>query len=533
MSSEYSENEYDGEEVVVEEGPDYSDSDNETVLDTKPMEAGEIPIESSSDDDDGDETLPDVESQPEDDDTVEISNDTKNEQKASENKTTKNKQKTNKKKTDYNYISIEDIAKDITIPSKNDFIDSPAFKAITWMLKNIHKKSELIKNDKKKHMVFNETLNKKQLNDLYNLFAKVYPYKKAFRDLLNDKSKEPRFQLNKSITLDGNKQECMAIAYKKNTTTNKCDIYYCPQTIVKDIKSYNEMINDLYYNINKNSITLDNVYEAMKLDIWTTNSIYELKDTIKVDLLDFPQFGINYIDDVEYKYNNDNKCIEDYISLFNQKTIKEPLEVFKHRAGIISGNENIFTEAKVKEIFDKCIIRIDNSYDTDVDKILSHILANEYYRNIFIKSYKPNKFVDRCLTVLFKAKDFKNIVSSKLYELSFLFGPYMFRNQNMEDDFGLDKKSKIATKSTSKSRKETIIKDFILNNQDNCDKEKNYWLGFFNTPRIDNYWFNLKDDEKEEEEKVNDLYNKSLQPKVTKQKESSASRHSNKKKSNK
>lgn len=532
MSANYSDSDY-SEEAIIE-GSDYSDSDNETVLDTKPMKAGEIPIESSSDDDDGDDTLPDVESQPEDDDdTVEISNDTTNKQKSSENKATKNKQKKEKRKTTYNYISIENIAKDIKTPSISEFIKSSAYEAITWMLKNIHKKNDSAKNGKKEHAVFNETLNKKQLNDLYNLFAKVYSYKKAFRDLLNDTSKEPRFQLKKVIELDGGKQECMAITYKKNTTTNKCDIYYCPQDIVKDIKAYNEMINDLYFNVNKNGITIDNVYDFIKLDIWTTDSIYELKDSIKLDLLDFPQFGINYTDDIEYKYNNDSKCIEDYISLFNQKTIKEPVEVFKRRAGIISGNEHMFTEAKIKEIFNKCIVRIDNKCDTDVDKILAHMLANESYRNIFIKLYKPNKFIDRCLTVLFKAKDFKNIVSSKLYELSFLFGPYMFRNQNMEDDFGLGNKSKIATKLTSKSRKETIIKDFILNNQDNCDKDKNYWLSFFDTPRIDNYWFNLKDDEKLEEGKVNDLYVKSTQPKQQKQKESSASRHSNKKKSNK
>lgn len=524
MSDIESSSDYSDVEVVVKDYSDESDACNDN-LDIKPIESNQNAKsdESSSDDDDMD-TLPTMdnvnESSDEDDDTVEIDTNKKDTKDKTKNK---NSNKPARPKTQINSIPISNIIKDVNIPTKTEFINSHAFRVISWMLEHIHRKN-ITSKEGKQIKDFGSKLNKKDLETFYDKFAKVYPYKKSLRDLLSNKINSPSYISNGKI--DDNNKHCIIVKYKKDKN-GKQNVYYCSETEMTMIKDFDKFVNDLYANINKNSLSIYNMYEFLQFDIWKTNSIYEYKDVIKTELLDFPQFGINYDDEFEYRQKESKSNIEDYIGLFNSKIIKDPHEVFKRRAGIISGNEHLFTDESIKTMFNMCLKRIKADNKTEVDKILSYILADNRFRNIFIKVYTPNKFIDRCLNTLFKHKDFKNIVSSKLYDISFLFGPYMFKNQEISDDYEKRNKSEILKKATTNSRKEFIIKKFILNKQDNCNKENNYWLGFINTPKYENYWFKLTDEEINKEKE----YEAEPEPeKQKKQKESSASRHSTKRK---
>ena len=162
-----------------------------------------------------------------------------------------------------------------------------------------------------------------------------------------------------------------------------------------------------------------------------------------------------------------------------------------------------------------------------------YILINKKpIKDIFMKGVVANKFIERCLTVIFKHKEFKKIIISKLYNISFLFSPFMFKNMKMEEDYGLGEKKSIIMKSkTNSSRKDKIIKEFVLNIQENCNKDNNYWLGFIDTPMKQNYWVaeavDTQIDNKEEEEE------KPVIKKTPSAKSSSASKKGDKKKHNK
>ena len=410
----------------------------------------------------------------------------------------KDKQKKPTIKTVKNYEHIETEAK---APTKNDFINSPAYKAIEWMLSNIHKTPKTGGLSKAPIKIFGEKLTKSEIETFYNLFAAAYPIKHAIRGLLKMKDKEPKYSMGK---IDEFKDEKVIIIKTKimaTSSSKKQDIYYCNPEETNNIIAYDKFIHDLSININKNGLTFDKLLSFLSLDIWNTKYICEYKDTIRLSLLDFPDFGFNFNDDFDYDNAKNVNSVEEYIGLFNKKTINDPYEIYKRRRGIVDKSEDILTDSFIDKAFEQTIKGL-NKKGPELEKILYKLLSKKPIKDIFMKGIEANKFIERCFAVIFKHKDFKKLIISKLYNISFLFSPYMFKNEAMEEDYGKGAKKSIIMKAkTNNARKDKIIKEFILNVQDNCNKDKNYWLGFIGAPMEENYWIAEKPTEEKKIEK--------------------------------
>ena len=488
-----------------ESSDDYADSETELV----PSPAPQPKLDESSDD-------------YSDDDMVEAPPVNKTKEPTKKKSNAKSAPKTVKK-----YEHIEITAK---APSQNEFINSPAYKAITWMLANIHKtpKAGGLHTDKPIR-TFGEKLNKKETEEFYKLFADAYPIKQAIREVMKITNKEPKYSVAK---IEEYEEKTITIKTKivNNGSSKVQVIYYCSPDEMEKVEKFNKFVHDLSINVNKNGLVFEKMYDFLSLDIWNTKFVCEYKDTIKLTLLDFPDFGFNYTDDYDYVLPPNENHVEDYIGLFNKKTLNDPYEIFKHRLGIVSGNESCLNENAINNIMKSTLKKL-NKRGSDMEKTLYVLLKKKPIVDIFMKGMNANKYIERCFAVIFKHKEFKKLIISKLYKLSFLFSPYMFKNDLMDDDYGKgEKKSTIMKSKTNNARKERIIKDFVLGIQENCKKESNYWLGFLDTPIEENYWIAVP--EKETPPETNDEEEEKTEHRKS-AKSSTASRKGDKKKSKK
>lgn len=443
-----------------------------------------------------------------------------------------------KPKTEIIYKAIDEMKDDIKVPSKDEFINSPAIKCLTWMLANIHKKSATPVGKKAKEPAkqFGEKLSKQEMEELYKLFSSAYPIKATLRKLMNEKHSEPKFSTSSVEAHGAAKVYVIKTKIVQTKTSKQQTIYHCSPEEMLAIQKFDKYIHDMSTSINKSLITADNLREFLSLDIWNTKYVCDYKDTIKPALLDFSDFGFSYIEDFDYEIPIIENRVEDYIGLFNKKTIKDSYEIFKHRFGIISGNEDIFTDKKIDDMFKSTISNLSKN-GTEIEKILRTLLKMKPIKDIFIRGVNANKFIDRCLSIIFKHADFKKIIFDKLYSICFLFSPYMFKNPKMEEDHGKGEKKSIISKAKSmSSRREKIIKDFILNIQDNCNKNENYWIGFLGVDKKDNYWYvqeeqqPIKKTEEEHSEEEPLMVKSSKSSAKSSAKSSSASRKSDAKK---
>ena len=459
----------------------------------------------------------------------ETNDDETNDEEENNKKNSKKDNKKDDKKDDKNKVEKKDkikpnewneIKEQIKVPNKKQFYSSPVMNAIKWMVDNLHKevgeKGLIKRNPKDKSETVVKNISSKDFdkefgNEYYKAFVKSYVIKAALRKILS-KHEDAR------ISID-NKTKTLKIADKKDTFINL--VNYSED--INDIEEFNKLTKDIYYNINKNKLTINKIEakDSKKVDDYKLlleflelennegiNAYNIAKSKNYKHLVDFVEFDFIYYDsehDISkvineeefiesYAEKEENKIItKKYRQLFDENILKQPFNVFDNRIAILKNNdfidENRYEEL-IKDVSEKC----EESKNENIQR-LGTIMTKQTYINIVDKCYIPNKFMLRVFTKLFNSSMFIEALTKEFASIAFIFGPYYCDIPGIHAPDNVKKFEDIKEENNNKKKQKILYKNFrkkifseITYISESLDKENGIWTALIETDIENNFW---------------------------------------------
>lgn len=497
---------------------DEDSEDDESESDKQPKKSKKL-IE--SDDETNDETVDETN----DDETNDEEEDNKKESKKNSKKDNKKESKKDDKKQVEKKDKIKpnewnEIKEQIKVPNKKQFYSSPVMNAIKWMVDNLHKevgeKGLIKRNPKDKSETVVKNISSKDFdkefgNEYYKAFAKSYVIKAALRNVLS-KHKDAR------ISID-NKTKTLKIADKKDTFINL--VNYSED--INDIEEFNKLTKDIYYNINKNKLTINKIEakDSKKVDDYKLlleflelennegiNAYNIAKSKNYKHLVDFVEFDFIYYDSEHdiTKTINEEEFIESfaekeegkiitkkYRQLFDENVLKQPFNVFDNRIAILKNNDFI-DESKYEELIKDVSEKCEESENENIQR-LGTIMTKQTYINIVKECYIPNKFMLRVFTKLFNSSMFIEALTKEFAPIAFIFGPYYCDIPGIHTTDNAKKFEDIKKENNNKKKQKTLYRNFrkkifseITYISESLDKENGIWTALIENDIKNNFW---------------------------------------------